>query len=719
MATSRHYANTQPTYDFLTGSPIPEAGKSQSFRQSQVGKHDAGNQDLRAELNALQYELSSLKQERDLHSFKNDKELRDLRAKAEADDARAQAAENVSHTVKRKYDSLVEEWKRSQDAATNERATLVRELRAAQEQTAALEEEAEEARTELATFERQAAHQLKEMQQIKEKLQDNNDTLHQQLDQTTSALQDVQQRLSRKEVVVGELEGEMLRLKAQAGDADTLNVIKRELSEQVAHIKKLEAINREQLVELKHHRRQLKSVELVEEEKRELESKLRMMDDLRKELSETQLRYQILEDERQAWTVFLKDQQTDDVLFESPEALAKALAQEKLETAALVERMGRIEPELSEKDELIKSLEAENGRLKGEVKKGRASGTQGLGPSWTRLDRQRKLAFKEVEFLRAQLKTFDAEDTTFQPDNLDGEKASRIQQLENLVDQYRSELQTINSELIDRESSAPPPQPSPDEQCGVKRPRDDEPDERLGLLSRKNRKLQHDASQHQQTISLLSQELDGAKTHIASLQASSGTRILELRANPSADAAAIKLSTLTALRSENGALLAQLEGRHGAKVVPISTLDRLRLDMRELEQAVADKDKRITRLKEIWSAKSLEFREAVASVLGWKMDFLPNGRVRVTSMFYPDNDNDDGDGDGGGHRDAANSNNNNSIIFDGENGTMKIAGGPNGPFAKEIRALIRFWVQDRKEIPCFLAAMTLEFYERTTRAAKV
>ena len=48
---------------------------------------------------------------------------------------------------------------------------------------------------------------------------------------------------------------------------------------------------------------------------------------------------------------------------------------------------------------------------------------------------------------------------------------------------------------------------------------------------------------------------------------------------------------------------------------------------------------------------------------------------------------------------------------------MKVSGGPNSIFAGEIRPLIEFWVDGRKEVPCFLAALTLEFYERSTRAA--
>lgn len=49
---------------------------------------------------------------------------------------------------------------------------------------------------------------------------------------------------------------------------------------------------------------------------------------------------------------------------------------------------------------------------------------------------------------------------------------------------------------------------------------------------------------------------------------------------------------------------------------------------------------------------------------------------------------------------------------------MKISGGPRSLFARKIHDQIKFWVTDRGEIPCLLAALTLEFYEETTRAAR-
>lgn len=86
-------------------------------------------------------------------------------------------------------------------------------------------------------------------------------------------------------------------------------------------------------------------------------------------------------------------------------------------------------------------------------------------------------------------------------------------------------------------------------------------------------------------------------------------------------------------------LLARLENEleklpsNITKMVPIRSLENARREIKSMEKVVADKEKRMQRLKEIWTAKSMEFREAVFSLLGWKLDFLQNGRVKVTHMF--------------------------------------------------------------------------------------
>merc|ERR1711939_1139030 len=172
---------------------------------------------------------------------------------------------------------------------------------------------------------------------------------------------------------------------------------------------------------------------------------------------------------------------------------------------------------------------------------------------------------------------------------------------------------------------------------------------------------------------------------LKALRETSKTRMLELRDNPTARAEAIKMSTLRTLKEENAGLLAQLRGEdlQGVKVVPVSTVDALKLDLKDMEMVVAEKEKRMRRQREIWTQKAAEFRDVIASVLGYKVNFLPNGKAKVSSMYYGQTQDADEDSD---------EEDEHYIVFDGDNGTMKI--------------------KEKKQIPCFLAAMTLEFYEK-------
>lgn len=590
-------------------------------------------------------------------------------------------------------------------------------MRNLQDDNQGLREELEDSQTQLSSAERQHKHGLSDLESRHSALQASYEEAQRDLESKVTVLQTTQQRLSQRESEVGNLENEILRLKAQTGDTDTLAVIKRELSEQVAHIKSLEATNREQSAELKQLRKTHKSVEIVEEEKRVLESKVRMMNDLRRELAEAELQKQILEDEKHSWTSYLESEANgrEGMKYESPEEMARAFVTERMEKLTLVEKLGAIQPELSVREDLIRTLEDDKARLHAELeerKRTPSTAARAAAPAdsraLSRLERQKNLAVKEVEYLRAQLKALEAEEAEFNPEKANNEEntlhSQRVQELESLVDNYRTEMQTVHAQLVQQENApkhtTPPPRSSP-----LKRSlEDDVEDQRTGDLRRKLRTLQTSLDTLQTRNSSLETELSANISQLKALRESSRVRVLELRDNPTARSEAIKMSTLRTLREENTALLAQLEGRGTTKVVPISTLEAVRLQIRDLEAAIAQRDLKQKRLKDIWTSKFHEFAEAVAATLGWKVVFQPNGRFKVTSILYPTLINKDGEEE------------ENSILFDGEKGTMKVSGGEKSLFANEIRPLIEFWVDGRKEVPCFLAACTLEFYDKSTRA---
>ncbi|RSM12930.1 hypothetical protein CEP52_002148 [Fusarium oligoseptatum] len=509
-----------------------------------------------------------------------------------------------------------------------------------------------------------------------------------------NVLQQAQAQLAEKDAQIGNLEADVLRLKAQSGDAETMEIIRQELSEQVYHIRNLEATNRDQLSELKHLRALSKAVEVVEEEKRSLQRKLEAAEMVEAELSEARIQRQRLEDERLAWSAYLKNaSETGDNEFDSPEAVARALVQERLTTASYVEKLGALQAEMMATQNTIQTLQDEKAQLKTEVENAKTSANaNNADKARLRLERQRALAVKEVEYLRAQLKTFDTEDETVQPEQFDEARAKRVQELEDLVDKYKMEVQSLHAELSSVEPSATgTPQPA----TGSKRsrPEDDNAHEQLGQLARKNRKLQEELSSFQTKVALLEKDLSANRQQLKAAKQQTQTRVLSLKSNPTSDYEAIKRSTLEALQKENQDLLATLRSKTGNSSVPMIPTSVLSAMEREIAAAKAETAS---------AQKSQEFKEAIFSTLGWTVTFIPNGKMRVESTFYPSQTDE--------HE--------NSIVFDGERGTMKVGGGPRSAFARRISDQIGFWVREKGCIPGFLAALTLEFYEEHTRASK-
>jgi len=99
----------------------------------------------------------------------------------------------------------------------------------------------------------------------------------------------------------------------------------------------------------------------------------------------------------------------------------------------------------------------------------------------------------------------------------------------------------------------------------------------------------------------------------------------------------------------------------------------------------------------VFNLKATEFREAVSSLLGFKVGFDPN-QVRLTSLYDKSIDLK--------FRSTA-----------GNQGTMQLVGAGGGvglDGEEQILQLKEFWVDRRQSIPCFLASLTLEAFERTT-----
>src|SRR6266851_3327996 len=116
------------------------------------------------------------------------------------------------------------------------------------------------------------------------------------------------------------------------------------------------------------------------------------------------------------------------------------------------------------------------------------------------------------------------------------------------------------------------------------------------------------------------------------------------------------------------------------------------------------------RLRQVFAAKTAKFREVLSEIVGVNVVFSDNGQVRVTSqydlgaafVFQP------------AQRDAATKHGGTRNSRAAQ--MQLVAQGEGGP--QELPQLMRNWVEIEQSIPCFLASVTLECYDKLEARAR-
>lgn len=660
-------------------------------------------EDLKAEISQLRYTVESTRAAAEIKQIEQDSELRKAKQLADSEFKKKQDADGDKNAAIRQLDQAQLELQELRAQHDAEKAELQKAARAAEDQVRLLREELDDvqaAKDEAARFEERKVADLKAQIELdSNKIAEMQDTIQAR----DNSLEVLKTQLNEKDSEIGDLEAQVIRLKAQTGDAETMAVIRRELSEQVAHIRTLEAANREQLTELRHLRQSHKAVGIVEEEKASLKRKLDDAEAIKAELATERRQRQQLEAEHLAWAAYLEREGQAE--FDSPEAVARALVQERYESAAQLEKIGALQSEILERDAVIQDLEQAKANMASEIEKLNVTGGSSAEKARMRLERQKALAEKEVKLLRDQLRMYES-DITFQPDKLDEKKTERIAELEKLLDDSKAQIKDLESQVNFFETSFSRAAPI----AGTKRSAPDEPDspqhEQVGQLARKNRTLQDDLDSLKTKFKVIEKELSVARDQLAAARQASSVRVLELHDNPTAKHEAVKQAAINELRAENEDLRKLIyDGETGVtsfQVVPVSTLVALQREIQTAREETASALKKCRRLKEVWTDKSSEFKEAVFALLGWHVTFIPTNKMRVESVYYASETDE--------HERA--------ITFDGERGSMKFGGGPKSEFAMRLSDLTKYWVREKNCIPGFLAALTLEFHEQAIQEGR-
>lgn len=207
------------------------------------------------------------------------------------------------------------------------------------------------------------------------------------------------------------------------------------------------------------------------------------------------------------------------------------------------------------------------------------------------------------------------------------------------------------------------------------------------------------------------------------------TKVLSLRGNPADMDLAVRTETLDRLKEENRVLLEKLEeaerqAQHAParpftssdvpqsapsqelETVPKQTYLNLQAENEELQAKIEQGEKARTRLREVFQKTARELREACKSLLGYTLEPVENGRMKLTTVF-------------GGS--------NYQLVFGpdqsvGKSGASKLQlVGGNEAFitSPRVQQGLHFWVAERGCLPGFLASMTLELFEESTRGRTV
>lgn len=214
------------------------------------------------------------------------------------------------------------------------------------------------------------------------------------------------------------------------------------MAEATNYVNQLETTSRKQHAELEQVRPLAQKAAINVEKIHTLETQLSLMEDLRKRATDMEIEITLLRKEKLAWESFLESNEGS----QRPEEISRELHRERAAHKADQERIQMLESDLDQARTQIRTIEQNIDILNAELQQTKEQATK-TERRYDRVDRQKNLAQKEVEFLKEQLKMYDSEETVFfNGAKVDMQKQARIEGLEKLVDQYKSELNRINKE---------------------------------------------------------------------------------------------------------------------------------------------------------------------------------------------------------------------------------------------------------------------------------
>jgi len=469
-------------------------------------------------------------------------------------------------------------------------------------------------------------------------------------------------------------------------DLSTMNKL---FKEQAQYCKELEEINLKQANELKKYRNSEDSSSFWKNESEKLELKVQQFEYLEKKYEDGQVELLELKSKLTQYNMFTEELKGRDMFNIQPEEVINELDLLKKENLVVIDENSKLNINMSNVKILNEELALERTQLLN-LNKDYENSIINLKRLNYELEQQKFLSFEECKLLRQQLQDLDNftnnsmkgietekdnVDEKIAPPKIDNDSNNLIENYKNRTDELTGELKKLNQQMLASQEA--------EAQNFKKRKLKDTNgmtyySQRINELQLENGKLTRDLQKYHNLNSLLETKL----MKLINLKEKK-IRILELRENPLMKDQFVKRKQLELLLQENKDLLAQLQSDINVKTIPVSVYESLNFDIKQQEQEIFKANKKFTRLKEVYNKKSLEFIEVVNSILGFKLEFRPDNKVKIYSCYMPKK----------------------YLVVDLKRNTLE-----SNLAVDNWDELLEIWIEKRGQIPCFLATITLQLW---------
>lgn len=660
---------------------MSNSGGSSPFLETpiQSSSQATGTAEKERKLISLQYKLNTIQNEFEIERLRLQQQNNSIDKKYRASVNELEKALNDTKFLYDKNSRLEQELNQLKDTVSNLETSKDEEIQKLRLQLHTRETETaqtiSEYRSRVIKEEREKESQMVELRNCKALLQ-----------RYKEANAGKTEEINNLQKEKAELSGEIATLRASrlvmahhnysTEELQELTVINKSLQDQIQYTKELEQVNLQQANELKKLRISNDSQNFWKNENEKLQHKLEQSSQLEKQLDEVQLENINLKSQLASWEIYSDDNN-------KPEDVIRELNLARDTILVLTNENEKIHLDNNNLRTLNDEMALERNQLL-DLNKSYENSILNLKKLNHEIEQQKQLSFEECRLLRKQLDELAAFSEEAEKAER-GTKTKEVKAFESIVDGYKSQTEDLTEELRKLNDQLLSQQPET-----KKRKVSDQLSlnysQRLNELQLNNVSLLRELQKCQNLNKMLEEKVQKL-TELKEKR----IRILQLRDNPLLKDQFVKRKQLDILKRENHDLLVDLQNKEDETIdkIPRSVYDSIAFDLKQKDDDLLKASKKFIRLKEMFTMKSLEFTDVVNSLLGFRLEFQQEGKVKIFPCFRPDR----------------------YLIADLSQNTLK--SNLNSDI-QEWDSLLHLWVEERGQIPCFLATLTLKLWELTS-----